>query len=317
MNFFLNINIIQLFQLFLIIYSENTDSTDDSEISSDQPVFPEYELLQKYQSIRVSSDDGFIQFNSRDFDIDEVMHFKMKALDSEGNFYEEKVSYEYISTVENYVKNDLENVSLISTIEYETKDDGTKLRIRYFDIIKKANEFRNADGNLLLIGFYVKEGVVEISNFQEEKSENKLKDWEIVLIIISIIIFFVLLIIIIILCVIKNNKENYKIGKKYKEKHNFDELKENTKEVIIYKKNNNSRQNKNSKLNENKKQNQTYQRQNNIKRNGKNLNNRKRPPKSMTKYEQSVSTTRKFQVQQSGLFKNENKNIVRKNKNNN
>ena len=53
-----------------------------------------------------------------------------------------------------------------------------------------------------------------------------------------------------------------------------------------------------------------------IKRNGKNLNNKKQLHKPMTKYEQSVSTTRKFNIQQSGLFKNENKKIARKNKNN-
>ena len=257
----------QLFSLFIIIYSENADSTDDIEISSVQAVFPEYELLQKYQSVRVSADDGFIQFNSKDFEKDEVMHFQMKGLDSQNNFYEEKISYEYISSVDNYIKSDLKNVSLISSIEYETKEDGTKLRIRYFDITKKTNEFRNSNGNLLLIGYYVKEGVVEISNFPEEENEdNKLKDWIIVVIIISVIFFFVILIIIIIVCVIKKNDDEYEIKQKYnikkrkksKEKNNIDELNEDNKEVTIYKKNNSTINNKNHNLNENKKTKNKY-----------------------------------------------------------
>lgn len=213
---------IYIISLFIRIFSEYTDYIIDTEITSVQPFFPVYQLLQKYQTIRVSADDGLILFNSADFSNDEVMHFKIKALNIPGNFYEEKASYEYVISSEDFIKSELINVSFSSKIDFETRDEGTRFRIRYFAITKKSNQFRNTNGNLLIIAFYVKEGVVEITNYEEEKGEKKLKSWEIALIVISVIIFIVIVIVIIIYAVRKYKKRK-KRRNKYKSDYNNNE----------------------------------------------------------------------------------------------
>lgn len=220
MNFFLYISIFSLLMI-LINNSEETDLSLDSESPYVPPVpsvIREYGLFEKDKSIIVSADDGLVQFNSDDFDNDEVMHFKIKALNSVGNFYEEKASYQYISSKDNFIKDNMIDTSYRSQIDFETRDDGTRFRIRYFDITKNKNQFRSTDGSLLMIQFYIKEGVVEISNY-EEKTDNKLKPWEIALIVISVIIFISLIIIIIIVCVVKKKKSRK--NKKRKHKNNY------------------------------------------------------------------------------------------------
>ena len=80
-----------LFSYFILIDSENTDFPLDTETPYVPPVFPELELLKKFQTVRASADDGLIQFDSAGFANNEVMYFKIKALNNPSNFYEEKL----------------------------------------------------------------------------------------------------------------------------------------------------------------------------------------------------------------------------------
>ena len=146
------------------------------------------------------------------------MHFKIKALNNSGNFYEEKISYEYVNSPENYVKEDMRDSPFTSIIDYEMRDDGTRFKIRYFDIQKNKNQFRSTDGNVLLITFYIREGIFELTNLEEKKGDKGLKGLEISLIVISVI-FFVIIIIIIIVCVIK--KKNKRKRRKNKHRNNY------------------------------------------------------------------------------------------------
>ena len=201
MRLLLNISI--LFVLFIYIFSDNVDASDDNDVTDHAPL-QQYPCLEKYQSIKVSMDTVYIQFKSRDFKNNEVMHFKIKALNKPNNFYIEKVSYIYINSDFNFDFSDMNYVDFNSDIDFEENEDGTKYEIRYFDITKNNNEFGNTNGDLLLIGFYINEGDVEISNFKEE-AENELKDWMIVVIITSAIFGVVLILSIIIISVIKAN----------------------------------------------------------------------------------------------------------------
>ena len=114
--------ILFLLSLFGLIFSEDTDLPYQTNILTPSPpiITPEYSLLKNYQSVRVSADDGMIQFDSSYFDNNEKMYFKIKALNKPGNFYEEKASYEYIISVSNYVKSDMKGVLYSSNIDYET-----------------------------------------------------------------------------------------------------------------------------------------------------------------------------------------------------
>ena len=126
-----------LFSYFILIDSENTDFPLDTETPYVPPVFPELELLKKFKTVRASAEDGLIQFDSAGFSNNEVMHFKIKALNNPSNFYEEKVSFEYVNSPENYVKEDMRDSPFSSNIDYEMRNDGTRFKIRYFDIQKK------------------------------------------------------------------------------------------------------------------------------------------------------------------------------------
>ena len=196
-------NISILFTLFICIFSDNPDASDD-EGNTDNIPHPSLPCLEKYQSIVVQMNNGYIQFKSGDFKNNEVMHFKIKALNNQNNFNQEKISYKYINSDFNFDFSDMNYVDFTSDIDFEENEDGTKYEIRYFDITKNKNEFGNTNGDLLLIGFYINEGYVEISNFKEE-AENELKDWMIVVIITSAIFGVVLILGIIIISVIKAN----------------------------------------------------------------------------------------------------------------
>ena len=97
-----------------------------------------------------------------------------------------------------------------------------------------------------MIAFYIREGVVEITNLEEKKGDKGLKGWEISLIVISVI-FFVIIIIIIIVCVIKKknkrkrrknkHRNNYYYNEYYQNNGNEDKISEyaqNQQEIRIY-----------------------------------------------------------------------------------
>ena len=310
MSLFISINL--LFSFLIFIFSEDTDN------KLIEPVIEEFQLLEKYKSIQVSSGDGFFKFNSSDFKNNEIMHFKMKALNSRDNFYKEKASYEYINSVADAEEDDFLSVGLNSKISFEINKQGTTFKIRYFDIKKNNKEFRNTNGNLLLFEFYVREGVVEITNMKEG-TENKLKDWMIVLIIVGVIIFVIIIIVIIIICVIKNNlkktnkkKNNKKIqnnNKKiqeieFKKKSKNNIIKNNKKEIKIYKKNKiNNLNQKQEHSYINKGNNQIYEKDKHKVKSAQN-NNKRKKLNSNSKFENSPSSIRIIKNQSSFINKN-------------
>ena len=301
MRLLLNISI--LFVLFIYIFSDNVDASDDNDVTDHAPL-QQYPCLEKYQSIKVSMDTVYIQFKSRDFKNNEVMHFKIKALNKPNNFYIEKVSYIYINSDFNFDFSDMNYVDFNSDIDFEENEDGTKYEIRYFDITKNKNEFGNTNGDLLLIGFYII-GEVEISNFKEE-DENELKDWMIVVIITSAIFGVVLILSIIIISVIKanilkpgvipygfsGNKINYINNNNIQDTGRLKKSKNNLSRQQLIQKNNghynrNNRANKTHQIRRNNKQ---------KKRGAQNNNVRRKHIKSNSQYGNSPSSLRKIRI---------------------
>ena len=296
-------NISILFTLFICIFSDNPDASDDEENTDNIP-HQSLPCLEKYQSIVVQMNNGYIQFKSGDFKNNEVMHFKIKALNNQNNFNQEKISYKYINSDFNFDFTDMKDVNFNSDIDLEENEDRTKYEIRYFDIKKNKNEFGNTNGDLLLIGFYIV-GEVEISNLKEE-DENELKDWMIVVIITSAIFGVVLILSIIIISVIKANILKPGVvpygfnGKKinYINNNNIQEMSRLKKS-----KNNLSRQQliqeNNGHYNRNNRANKTHQiRRNNKqkKRGAQNNNVRRKHIKSNSQYGNSPSSLRKIRI---------------------
>ena len=264
-------NISILFTLFICIFSDNPDASDDEENTDNIP-HQSLPCLEKYQSIVVQMNNGYIQFKSGDFKNNEVMHFKIKALNNQNNFNQEKISYKYINSDFNFDFSDMNDVNFNSDIDLEENEDRTKYEIRYFDITKNKNEFGNTNGDLLLIGFYII-GEIEISNFKEE-DENELKDWMIVVIITSAIFGVVLILSIIIISVIKANILKPGVGE-----FGFNR--------------------KNGHYNRNNRVNKTHQIRRNSKhrkRSTQNNNVRRKNNKSNSQYGNSPSSNRKIEI---------------------
>ena len=301
MRFLCNISI--LFTLFICIFSDNPDASDDEENTDNIP-HQSLPCLEKYQSIVVQMNNGYIQFKSGDFKNNEVMHFKIKALNNQNNFNQEKISYKYINSDFNFDFSDMNDVNFNSDIDLEENEDRTKYEIRFFDITKNKNEFGNTNGDLLLIGFYII-GEVEISNFKEE-DENELKDWMIVVIITSAIFGVVLILSIIIISVIKanilkpgivpygfsGNKINYINKNNVREMSRLKKSKNNLSRQQLIQENNghynrNNRVNKTHQIRRNNKQ---------KKRGAQNNNVRRKHIKSNSQYGNSPSSLRKIRI---------------------
>ena len=176
---------IYIFFLIKVILSQDFDISDTADPSSIIYEQDKFQNLKKYGKVRVSP-DIFILFESKDFNINEKMNFRIKALNTPGNFYKEKVSYKYINSQDDFSENNMIDVSLSSTSHIQSSYGGVLKKVRYFSITKKEKEFEDTNGDLLIIVFYIKEGVVEISNIDEiEESGNKLEGWAIGLIVAS------------------------------------------------------------------------------------------------------------------------------------
>ena len=296
-------NLSILFTLFICIFSDNADASDDEENTDNIPL-PSLPCLEKYQSIVVQMNNGYIQFKSGDFKNNEVMHFKIKALNNQNNFNQEKISYKYINSDFNFDFSDMKDIHFNSDIDLEENEDRTKYEIRYFDITKNRIEFGNTNGDLLLIGFYII-GEVEISNFKEE-DENELKDWMIVVIITSAIFGVVLILSIIIISVIKanilkpgvipygfsGNKINYINNNNIQDTGRLKKSKNNLSRQQLIQENNghynrNNRVNKTHQIRRNNKQ---------KKRGAQNNNVRRKHIKSYSQYGNSPSSLRKIRI---------------------
>lgn len=156
-------------------------------------------LLTKYGTEVLTT--NYVIFESKDFDDDEEMHFKIQS--HEINFYENH-EYSPYNIEYNYFSDANVNVYTIGYPHHEyfkktTYEDGG-FKTKYFTIKKKRSEYRNTNGNYLYIEF----GNLYVSPLEKatitntEEDEGKLETWVIVVIVVAcvlviagIIIFFV------------------------------------------------------------------------------------------------------------------------------
>ena len=215
---------IYIFFLIKVILSQDFDISDTADPSSIIYEQDKFQNLKKYGKVRVSP-DIFILFESKDFNNNEKINFRIKALNTPGNFYKEKVSYKYINSLDDFSESNMIDVSLSSTSHIQSSYGGVLKKVRYFSITKKEKEFEDTNGDLLIIVFYIKEGVVEISNIDEiEESGNKLEGWAIGLIVASAAVIASVVGIILYLNLRKNklNMKNEIDKEKESEKDNAD-----------------------------------------------------------------------------------------------
>ncbi len=141
-------------------------------------------LLTKYGTEILTIND--VIFESKDFDDDEEMHFKIQSKSYNFDFYSLSsydVEYYYFSNAD-------VSPSTISSPHHvyfkkTTNEDGG-YRTKYFTIRKKRSEYRNTNGNYLYIRFpnlFVSTSErATITNTEED--EGKLETWAIVLIVV-------------------------------------------------------------------------------------------------------------------------------------
>ena len=145
-------------------------------------------LLTKYGTEVLTT--NYAIFESKDFDDNEEMHFKIQS--HEYNFYE---NYEYspYNVEYNYFSGANVDVNSIGYPHHEyfkktTYEDGN-YKTKYFTIKKKRSEYSNTNGNYLYIEFRnLHVSSVEkatITNTKED--EGKLETWEIVVIVVVIV----------------------------------------------------------------------------------------------------------------------------------
>ena len=185
----------------LYIFITNT-MKDGSSKQTSAPSGLENTILQKSKPIKVDANDYMIAFNSKDFDVGEEMHFKIKAL--EGTFLWSGVNYQFISSTVGYSEPDLEYAQFSLKTTYETTPSGLRYQTKYFNIVKDKNKFRGTDGSLLLIYFMIDYGEVEITNTEED--EGKFETWKIVVIV--VVIAVAIIISIIIFCIRRKRQLN-------------------------------------------------------------------------------------------------------------
>ena len=195
-----------LLYIFINIKPGKVDLTntmkDGSSKQTSAPSGLENTILQKSKPIKVDANDYMIAFNSKDFDVGEEMHFKIKAL--EGTFLWSGVNYQFISSTVGYSEPDLEYAQFSLKTTYETTPSGLRYQTKYFNIVKDKNKFRGTDGSLLLIYFMIDYGEVEITNTEED--EGKFETWKIVVIV--VVIAVAIIIGIIIFCIRRKRQLN-------------------------------------------------------------------------------------------------------------
>ena len=147
-----------------------------------------YPLLKKYGTITMQ--DQYVLFESKDFNNDEEMHFKLQA--GEGSFDH------YANSIHNiiyYYSNSAGNGLTSENYAYRKNhkiEDGY-LENSYFTIKKKSSEYSPINGNYMLIYFpnlFVDaDHEAIISNTKED--EGKIETWVIVVIVVVIVAIIV------------------------------------------------------------------------------------------------------------------------------
>ena len=161
-------------------------------------------ILSKYDSITITSEE--VIFESKDFDDDEDMHFKIKSDkfnfgkvydDLFGNRYD--VEYYYCDSTGNKRGNYEYNIYFKKS---ETEDG---YDIRYFTITKKRSEYRPSNGDYIKIKFnFMDRYWAIITNTEED--EGKLETWVIIVIVVVVVLIIAGIVIFCVCRCIKNRK---------------------------------------------------------------------------------------------------------------
>lgn len=146
------------------------------------------DIIGKYGYKTVDCNEYFVVFNVEDFDDDEEMHFKIKA--ESGSFLNYGIYYEYISGDVGYDDKFAKYVEFNLKTTYETSPSGIHYQTKYFNIVKKKDDYRRAGiGKYLLIYFLIDYGDVTITNTEED--EGKFATWIIIVIVVAVVVVVV------------------------------------------------------------------------------------------------------------------------------
>ena len=139
-----------------------------------------YKILQKYG--KVEKTNGIVIFESKDFSEGDNMYFKIKR---DGKC-DGDLEYGYFSTIE-------EIGSASSTSYYAefiststTSINGVTSYTNYFTIIKKSEEYKDSNGNYLLLQ-------IDCNNVDFENTEKDGSKYFIIIIIIVLVLFFAMI----------------------------------------------------------------------------------------------------------------------------
>ena len=154
-----------------------------------------YPLLKKYGTVTMQ--DKYVLFESKDFNNDEEMHFKLQAGEDYFDYYHDDYTYTYhsIHDIIYYYSDSAGNRLTSDNYAYRKNhkiEDGY-LENSYFTIKKKSSEYSPTNGNYMMIYFpnlYV-DSYYEaiISNTKED--EGKIETWVIVVIVVVIVAIIV------------------------------------------------------------------------------------------------------------------------------
>jgi len=149
------------------------------------------DIIEKYGYKTVNCDEYFVVFNVEDFDDGEEMHFKIKA--QSGSFLNYGIYYEYISGEHGYEDDEAKYVEFNLKTTYETSPAGKQFQTKYFNIVKKKEDYKRAGiGKYLLIYFLIDFGDVTITNTEED--EGKFETWKIIVIVVAVVVVVVVVI---------------------------------------------------------------------------------------------------------------------------
>ena len=154
-----------------------------------------YSLLKKYGTVTMQ--DKYVLFESKDFNNDEEMHFKLQAGEGSFDYYHNDYTYSYrsIHDIIYYYSDSAGNRLTSENYSYRKNhkiEDGY-LENSYFTIKKKSSEYSQTNGNYMLIYFpnlrVDADHEAIISNTKED--EGKIETWVIVVIVVVIVAIIV------------------------------------------------------------------------------------------------------------------------------
>ena len=139
-----------------------------------------YVLLKKYGSAIMT--DIYVLFESKDFDDDEEMYFKLQAGINDFDYYNNPHNIIY------YYTDSTGTTSTSSYYAYRKSNDieDGSIQNNYFTIKKKRSEYRPTNGNYMMIYFpnLRLDSRYRPIIFNTEEDEGKLETWAIVLIVV-------------------------------------------------------------------------------------------------------------------------------------